>query len=92
MSYPTAILYILSCCPHEFSLLRASGKLFQQHIVDAYVKLESSCLNYLRHNQKDLQVELYQVLLDALQAQARNVNKQVGKLIILPSVFQGSPQ
>jgi hypothetical protein len=37
-----------------FSLIHSSGKLFQQYVVDVYVKTEGSRLNYLRHNQKDL--------------------------------------
>ncbi|XP_071036457.1 uncharacterized protein [Parasteatoda tepidariorum] len=58
-----------------FSVLHASGKLFHQYIVDVYVKTEGSRLNYLRQNQKNLRVELYQGLLDALQSQARNEQK-----------------
>ncbi|KAG8171426.1 hypothetical protein JTE90_001529 [Oedothorax gibbosus] len=42
------------------SLLHASGKLFQQTLLMLYVKTEGSRLNYLRQNQKDLRVELYQ--------------------------------
>ncbi|GBN75924.1 hypothetical protein AVEN_192895-1 [Araneus ventricosus] len=34
-----------------FSLLHSSGKLFQQYVVDAYVKTEGSRLNYIRLNQ-----------------------------------------
>ncbi|XP_042905358.2 uncharacterized protein [Parasteatoda tepidariorum] len=76
----------------EFSLLHSSGKLFQQFIVDVYVRTEGSRLNYLRLNQKDLRVELYQGLLDALQSEAHSNNVKIGKLIILPSTFQGSPR
>ncbi|GBN24309.1 hypothetical protein AVEN_89360-1 [Araneus ventricosus] len=42
-----------------FSLLHSSGKLFQQCVVDDYVKTEGSRLNYIRLNQKDLRVEFY---------------------------------
>ncbi|GBM69663.1 hypothetical protein AVEN_124445-1 [Araneus ventricosus] len=48
-----------------FSILHSSGKLFQQHIVDAYVKTEGSRLHFLRQNRKDLRIELYRGLLDA---------------------------
>ncbi|GBM87461.1 hypothetical protein AVEN_9560-1 [Araneus ventricosus] len=57
---------------NAFSILHNSGKLFQQYIVDAYGKTEESRLNYLRLNQKDLRVELYEGLLDALQTEATN--------------------
>ncbi|GBN96392.1 hypothetical protein AVEN_7481-1 [Araneus ventricosus] len=75
-----------------FSLLHSSGKLFQQYVVDAYVKTEGSRLNYIRLNQKDLRVELYRGLLDALTTRASNNNLRAGKLVILPSSFQGSPR
>ncbi|GBM02968.1 hypothetical protein AVEN_269877-1 [Araneus ventricosus] len=75
-----------------FSILHSSGKLFQQYIVDAYVKTEGSRLHFLRQNQKDLRIELYRKLLDALECRALNENIRTGKLIILPSSFQGSPR
>ncbi|GBM84770.1 hypothetical protein AVEN_118893-1 [Araneus ventricosus] len=75
-----------------FSILHNSGKLFQQYIVDAYVKTEGSRLHFLRQNQKDLRIELYRGLLDALECRAHNENIRTGKLIILPSSFQGSPR
>jgi hypothetical protein len=75
-----------------FSILHSSGKLFQQYVVDAYVKTEGSRLNFIRLNQKDLRVELYRGLLDALATHASRNNVRIGKLIILPSSFQGSPR
>ncbi|GBN03199.1 hypothetical protein AVEN_136525-1, partial [Araneus ventricosus] len=75
-----------------FSILHNSGKLFQQYIVDAYVKTEGSRLHFLRQNQKDWRIELYRGLLDALECRAHNENIRTGKLIILPSSFQGSPR
>ncbi|GBN74273.1 hypothetical protein AVEN_133494-1 [Araneus ventricosus] len=75
-----------------FSILHNSGKLFQQYIVDAYVKTEGSRLHFLRQNQEDLRIELYRGLLDALDCRAHNENVRTGKLIILPSSFQGSPR
>ncbi|GBM64363.1 hypothetical protein AVEN_11016-1 [Araneus ventricosus] len=77
---------------NNFSILHDSGKLFQQYIVDAYVKTEGSRLYFLRQNQKDLRIELYRGLLDALECRAHNENICIGKLIILPSSFQGSPR
>nr|XP_042909949.1 uncharacterized protein LOC122271735 [Parasteatoda tepidariorum] len=74
---------------HSFSL-HCNGKLFQQFVVDACVKTEGSRLNYLRINQTNLRIELYQGLLDALQNEAYSNHKKLGKLIILPSTFQGS--
>ncbi|GBN32331.1 hypothetical protein AVEN_206086-1 [Araneus ventricosus] len=75
-----------------FSILHSSGKLFQQYIVDAYVKTEGSRLHFLRQNQNDLRIELYRGLLDALERRAHNENIRTGKFIILSSSFQGSPR
>ncbi|GBO11597.1 hypothetical protein AVEN_7090-1 [Araneus ventricosus] len=75
-----------------FSILHNSGKLFQQYIVDVYVKAEGSRLHFLRQNQKDLRIELYRGLLDALECRAHNENIRTGKRIILSSSFQGSPR
>ncbi len=63
---------------NEFSILHHSGKLFQQFIVDAYVKTEGSRLNYLRFNQNNLRIELYQGLLDALQRESLANNMKMG--------------
>ncbi|GBM98284.1 hypothetical protein AVEN_42731-1 [Araneus ventricosus] len=67
-----------------FSLLHISGKLFQQYVIDDYVKTEGSRLKYIRLNQKDLRVEMYRGILDALTTRASNNNLRVGKLVILP--------
>ncbi|GBN05137.1 hypothetical protein AVEN_123240-1 [Araneus ventricosus] len=75
-----------------FSILRNRGKLFQKYIVDAYVKTEGSRLHFLRQNQKDLRIERYRGLLDALECRAHNENILTEKLIILPSSFQRSPR
>ncbi|GBN86329.1 hypothetical protein AVEN_123582-1 [Araneus ventricosus] len=75
-----------------FSNFHSSGKFFQQYIVDAYVKTEDSRLHFLPQNQKDLRIELYRGILDALECRARNENILTGKLIILTSSFQGSPR
>ncbi|GBO11991.1 hypothetical protein AVEN_7680-1 [Araneus ventricosus] len=77
----------------DFSILHHSGKLFQQYIVDAYVKTEGSRLNYLHNNnKKTLRIEHYKGLLDALNSRSLNQGVRTGKLIILPSTFQGSPR
>ncbi|GBM19108.1 hypothetical protein AVEN_135596-1 [Araneus ventricosus] len=75
-----------------FSILPSGGKVFQQYVVDAYVKIEGSGLDFLRQNQKDLRIELYRGLLDTLECRSHKENMRTGKLIILPSSFQGSPR
>ena len=41
---------------------------------------------------KKLRVESYQGLVDHLSNNANNMNCQIGKIIILPSTFVGSPR
>ena len=76
----------------SFNAIHHGGKLFQQYVVDAYVKTESSRLDYIRRNQCALRVEMYQGLMDHLYSEANRLNIQPGKMIILPSTFNGSPR
>ena len=75
-----------------FSLLHTGGKLFQQYVVDAYVKTEGSRLQFLRYNQSSLRVEQYQRLIDHIANRAAHDNVQPGRTVILPSTFIGSPR
>ena len=76
----------------QFSAIHSARKLFQQYLVDSYVKTEASRLDYLRRNQSALRVELYQGLMDHLHSQAAEQNLAPGRIVILPSSFQGSPR
>ncbi len=75
-----------------FSAIHYAGKLFQQYIVDAYVKTEQNRLAFHRQNQKVLRVELYKGLMDHLANEAVVQGLKPGRIIILPSSFQGSPR
>jgi hypothetical protein len=79
-------------CRAQFSPLHYGGKLFQQYIVDAYVKTEASRLDYIQKNQKALRVDLYQGLLDHILSQSIEQHLTPGKVVILPSSFHGSPR
>ncbi|CAF0907424.1 unnamed protein product [Rotaria sordida] len=52
------------------SAIHYGGKLFQQYIVDAYIKTEQNRLAFQRQNQKALRVELCQGLMDHLANEA----------------------
>ena len=67
-----------------FSPIHHGGKLFQQYLVDAYVKTESARLNYLRLNQKQLRVESYRGLMDYIASDAIDRGLPAGKPVILP--------
>jgi hypothetical protein len=49
-------------------------------------------LKYIRNQQSKLRVDTYSGLADALQATANEANVRVGKLVVLPSSFIGSPR
>ncbi|XP_043463735.1 uncharacterized protein LOC122499439 [Leptopilina heterotoma] len=68
------------------------GRLFQQWLVDNYVKIEKDRINFCRFNQKTLRADTYQGLIDHLQQTATESNTRVGKMVILPSTFTGSPR
>ena len=83
------IKYRISIRPDTFNAFLLGRRLFQQWIVDSYVKVEGDRIEYIRNNQKQLRVESYQGLLDHLNHTANNENFQVGKMVILPSIFVG---
>ena len=66
------------------------GGLLQQYIVDQYAKVEQGQLNYVDHNQRQLQAELYQGLSDAVAAGDTDV-ASISRRVVLPSSFTGSP-
>uniref|UniRef100_A0A914DCA3 ATP-dependent DNA helicase n=1 Tax=Acrobeloides nanus TaxID=290746 RepID=A0A914DCA3_9BILA len=76
----------------DFNPLRLGGKLYQQYLVDAYVKVEQDRLDYHRYNQKELKAEKYKILHDYLEQTADEQGRKVGKTFILNSSFKGSPR
>ncbi|CAG8753967.1 1770_t:CDS:2, partial [Acaulospora morrowiae] len=97
--YVSMIQYYAYCLhfriykPTELFALHRSGHLFQQYIVDAYVYIEQSCLNYIKHNQKQIRAELYSEFQDALSAnnELPSNKLRISRRIILPSSFIGGP-
>ena len=75
-----------------FSPIHYGGKLFQQFIVDSYLRVEAGRVNFIRNNQPKLRVDMYQGLMDHICTAAENQGRQPGKMVILPSSFQGSPR
>ena len=65
-------------------------QVFSQFVVDMYAKVETERLRYIRLNQSKLRAEEYIHLKDAI----RNDGKvdDIGKLVILPASFTGSPR
>ncbi|XP_074299985.1 uncharacterized protein LOC141631181 [Silene latifolia] len=73
------------------NFLLRGGRIFQQYIVDMYVKIENTRLDFLRLSQDTIRADLYQGILDTLQL-GENCANNVGKRIILPPSFLGGPR
>ncbi|XP_024873836.1 uncharacterized protein LOC112455867, partial [Temnothorax curvispinosus] len=76
----------------NFNIFVMGRRLFQQWLVDSYVKIEKDRINYCKQNQKQLRAETYQGLIDYLANVANNSDAHIGKMVILPSTFVGSPR
>ena len=63
--------------------------LFQEYVCEAWAVAEQNRLNFIKENQRDLRVDLYKGLEDAV-ARADTDMSQLGKRFILPSSFTGS--
>jgi hypothetical protein len=59
-------------------------------VVDTYIKIESSQLDYIRNHQYDIRADLYQGLVDSLHA-GEGRAEAVGKRTMMPSSFIGGP-
>ena len=75
-----------------FNALLRSNRLFQQYIVDAFVRIERMMLQWQRHNQKKLRVDTYKGLHDYLLGEAADRHVKAGKVVVLSSSFPGSPR
>ena len=64
--------------------------MFNQYLVDMFCKFEGEQLLYLKLNQKDLRVESYEHLRDAM-VNDKDLH-EVGKTTVLPSSHVGSPR
>ena len=75
------------------SLPHSGGVLFQQWVCDAYSRAEAQRLAWVVHNQAQLRADTYQGLVDAVSDPSviSGVSK-VGKKIILPATYPGSPR
>ncbi|KAK9688716.1 hypothetical protein RND81_09G006000 [Saponaria officinalis] len=71
-------------------LLRA-GRCLQQYVVDMYVKIENTRLDFFRKNQDTIRAELYQGLLDTVEA-GENCAANIGRRVILPPTYIGGPR
>ena len=82
--------YKLQMRPNEFNIMFYGGRLFQQWLMDMYVKVESMRLDWysLPKHQKIIWVELYCAIVDTLKAGEARAS-EVGRLVVLPRNFNG---
>ena len=73
------------------SVLLRAKRLFQQYLVDAYCKIETERLQFLRREQTALRADCHQDLRDAILDGDGDPNN-IGHRIILPSTFTGGPR
>lgn len=84
------IRYIIAIRGYKFNPFILARRLFQQYLVDSYVKVERDRIDWIRTHQKKLKQEAYDGLMDYIHSRAHELNKQVGRIVILPSSFVGS--
>ncbi|XP_073305878.1 uncharacterized protein [Primulina huaijiensis] len=85
--------YKLQIRENDKSFLPHIGRLLQQYVVDMYIKIETSRLDFFRTKdmQGRLRNDIYRGLLDGI-AQGCEMGVDVGKRIMLPSSFIGGPR
>ena len=93
MEFVSALQYYsYMLCDRSTSYLHRFGRLFHQYIVDQFSKIELARLNYFRYNfryyQGHIRADLYQNIKDSNQQFGQNI----GKRIVLPSTYKGSPR
>ena len=76
---------------NEGQWIQKSNRLFQQYIVDMYSKIEEHRLTFIKLNQNKIRTEKFNGLLDSIENSESNLSS-IGKRIILPSSFIGSPR
>ncbi|XP_074298442.1 uncharacterized protein LOC141629321 [Silene latifolia] len=67
------------------------GRCLQQYVVDMYVNLENTRLDFYRNNQDTIRAELYQGLLDTVES-GESSAANVGRRIVLPENYIGGPR
>ena len=83
--------YCFHMMVRDGNYLEKGARLFQQYLVDAYCKIETERLQFLRREQQTLRAESYTSLRDSLLA-ADGDPRQVGQRVVLPATYTGGPR
>ncbi|CAH1440059.1 unnamed protein product [Lactuca virosa] len=74
-----------------YNVILLGGRLLQQFVVDIYIKLETSRLEFCRKNQSKIRADLYQGLVDCVNAGEVRPT-MIGQRVVLPASFIGGPR
>ncbi|RID81149.1 hypothetical protein BRARA_A03747 [Brassica rapa] len=83
--------YQLQTRLEEGMTIVTSKRLLHQYIVDAYTSIEQERLRWFRLNQKKIRADLYNNVKDAV-IKGDTDAKSIGKRVILPASYTGSPR
>ena len=86
------IRYPMALRSNEVNPFILGRRLYQQWLVDNYVKIEKDRIQFCMDHQKLLKADTYQGVNDYLQNAANDINGRVGKSLILPSTLIASPR
>ena len=69
----------------DFSPILYQNKQLHKYIVDAFVKVESNRINWIKTHQSELHVEQYKGLMDFVRNETGV--EAIGRVTIMPSTF-----
>jgi hypothetical protein len=81
--------YSYQLCDRPGNSLHLFGRLFHQYICDQFSKIELGRLNFFRHNQDKIRADVYQ---NIKNSNSDSLGQTIGKRIVLPSTYKGSPR
>lgn len=73
----------------KFNALHFGGRLFQQYLVDTFIRVEHDYIQWIKANQKNLLADNYSGVTKFLNELAEKKNAVVGEKVVLPSSFPG---
>ena len=91
MSVRDYYCYKFQMRPGIFNPILHGKRLFQQFVVDTYIKIENSRLDYMWNHQDKIRADLYQGLMDSLHAGEGSADA-IGKRTVLSGTFIGGPR
>ena len=75
----------------DFNIMLYGKRLYHQYIVDQFAKMEQNNIRWVKEHQQKIRADVYQGIADYNIKDSRNP-EEIGRRIILPSTYQGSPR